>query len=387
LEKKLVKIWSEILAREENHISIDDNFFQLGGHSLKATTLVSRIKKDFNIDVPMTELFKKTSIRLLGEYIDTARGEPISRQEDSLLLLRKEPENNNHMFLIHDGTGEVESYASFCNRLDMGFNYWGIRADRLENHKPLKQTVKGIAQKYVQKMQTVQPLGSGPYYIAGWSVGGVIAFEMARQLEKQHQDIAFLGLVDAPAPSRWLWWGTKSRMKLGKFNLTSEMNLVRRLVMEDEKINKKLKEIKNIDGFWPTITDYLENSGFDKKAIQRRMMRYGMQALPHFQRLNLRDSIYFFNMSRTLINAVRKYRPTGKINAPIHYFKARQTVEIKEKKWQKYTTAPVNLYEIHGDHFSIFNKNLDDFVKVFGKILKQGTHNHVFHKNSTNNRK
>ncbi|MCU0287448.1 MAG: amino acid adenylation domain-containing protein, partial [Acidobacteria bacterium] len=73
LEKKLVELWSEILAQISTGIGIDDNFFQLGGHSLKATVLVSRIHKELNIIIPLAELFKNPTIRGLSEYIRIAR--------------------------------------------------------------------------------------------------------------------------------------------------------------------------------------------------------------------------------------------------------------------------------------------------------------------------
>ncbi|MDQ1350457.1 MAG: hypothetical protein QG657_759 [Acidobacteriota bacterium] len=88
IEKKLLEIWSEILGRDELHVSqlqastgIDDNFFQLGGHSLKATSLASRINKEFDIKIPLGEIFKYPTIRGLFTYLKRSVNEDYTRVE------------------------------------------------------------------------------------------------------------------------------------------------------------------------------------------------------------------------------------------------------------------------------------------------------------------
>ncbi|HLP58377.1 MAG TPA: condensation domain-containing protein, partial [Candidatus Deferrimicrobium sp.] len=71
-ERKLVNIWNEVLNIAHDNIGIDDNFFELGGHSLKATILTARIHKTFNVNIPLAEIFKKSTIRGLANYIKSA---------------------------------------------------------------------------------------------------------------------------------------------------------------------------------------------------------------------------------------------------------------------------------------------------------------------------
>ncbi|MCP4153928.1 MAG: hypothetical protein GY757_39745, partial [bacterium] len=68
-EKKLNKIWADILGTQKKEIGIDDNFFDIGGHSLKATVMASKIHKEFNVKLPLPEIFKKSTIRTLAETI------------------------------------------------------------------------------------------------------------------------------------------------------------------------------------------------------------------------------------------------------------------------------------------------------------------------------
>ncbi|UCH97042.1 MAG: amino acid adenylation domain-containing protein, partial [Candidatus Aminicenantes bacterium] len=128
IEEKLVEIWSRVLGVT---VSINDNFFQLGGHSLKANMVMSRIYQELSVRVPLIEIFKTPTIRQLAEYIKYAKEEITPIKDDHMVLLKKKSVNANHFFFIHDGTGEVDGYIEFCHHLSAEFNCWGIRAQRL----------------------------------------------------------------------------------------------------------------------------------------------------------------------------------------------------------------------------------------------------------------
>jgi len=115
--------------------------------------------------------------------------------DENLMLLRPSVSSRHHLFLVHDGSGEVEGYVGFCQHLTSkaDFNCWGIRATLIENnnYSPRDITIEELAKDYIEKIKKVQP--KGPYYIAGWSLGGTIAFEMTLQLEKTGEKVSFLG--------------------------------------------------------------------------------------------------------------------------------------------------------------------------------------------------
>ncbi|MCU0289611.1 MAG: thioesterase domain-containing protein, partial [Acidobacteria bacterium] len=198
-EKKLALIWAEILEKQVNTIGIDGDFFQLGGHSLKAAILVSKLQKSFNAAVPLIEVFTNPTIRSLAKYIENIKTIPGFQTYpiDNMVLL-KPGDNDKNLFLIHDGSGEVDGYMEFCKQLTRPFNCWGLRANRFEKEKTNFCTIEQIAREYIDKIQIIQP--QGPYWLVGWSLGGTIAFEMALQLEKLGMVIAFLGLLDSPDP-------------------------------------------------------------------------------------------------------------------------------------------------------------------------------------------
>jgi thioesterase domain-containing protein/acyl carrier protein len=368
LEQKLVEIWTEILAIDIERIGLTTNFFHLGGHSLKATIMAEKIKKELNVNMPLIEVFKTPTIKQLAEYIRTTEKEIFAFQDNNLVLIKKGVEKDHHLFFVHDATGEVDRFIKFCNYLKIGFNCWGLRADRLENYIPLNISLKDIAKKYIKKIKKVQPPGHGPYHIAGWSMGGLIAFEMARQLEKEKEKVAFLGLIDSRTPSLLL--GIAGWFTPHKFNLPSELKFLKRLFVAEDRIEKRSKKVKKFENFWSEMVDYLETGGFDKKTIKRKIQKFGGQILPNFQRLNVKQCIYYLNQGRTFTRAVKNYIPFGKIkNTPVHFFKANQSWKPKGKLWEKYTAAPVQLYEIPGDHFSIFIEHIGELVKSFNKAL------------------
>ncbi|HLP61297.1 MAG TPA: amino acid adenylation domain-containing protein, partial [Candidatus Deferrimicrobium sp.] len=116
IEKKLVELWAEILGKTDRkaEIGIDDNFFQLGGHSLKATVLVSGIHRELNVIIALGEIFKAPTIRKLGEYLKNTKRNIHSDIDRNLVLLKEGLPGRNHLFFIHDGRGEIEGYIELC---------------------------------------------------------------------------------------------------------------------------------------------------------------------------------------------------------------------------------------------------------------------------------
>ena len=120
-------------------------------------------------------------------------------EDENLVMLRKEGVDAGHLFFVHDGTGGVDGYIEFCSHLNNGFNCWGIRAGKLDGEGQ-NLTIEALAGLYAEKIRKIQP--HGPYFIAGWSIGGTIAFEMVRQLEEAGETPGFLALIDAPPPQK-----------------------------------------------------------------------------------------------------------------------------------------------------------------------------------------
>jgi thioesterase domain-containing protein/acyl carrier protein len=358
------------LGLDKDIISIDADFFQVGGHSLKATALASRMQETFNVVVPLVEIFTKPAIKTLAEYIRAAEttaleiGRPAAADEN-LVLLKPGPENARRLFLIHDGSGEVEGYMDFCKGLTHPFNCWGLRAHRPENPAPRNCTIEEIAQSYIEKIRELQP--QGPYWIVGWSLGGTIAFEMAVKLEKMGVEVAFLGLIDSSGPR------PVSTEEVENFTLQSEVEWVWEY-LPDEKIKEKIKKAGNTNETWSFIVNHLEENHVSVELVKRLIPHQLAQIIPNYRQLGTRELIYHLNINRTLARARDLYLPAEKIHTTLHYFKAGRSPGTPRDNWNDYCIEPIKSVEIPGDHFSILDKTgVDQTIKMFESIFQEMT--------------
>jgi amino acid adenylation domain-containing protein len=191
LELQLVQIWEEVL--NVHPVGIRDNFFDLGGHSLLAITLMARIQQKFGKNLPLATLFQGATIEHLASLL--------RQQTDSLswsTLIAIQPNGPKRpLFCLHPGGGTVLSYTNLACHLDPQRPFYGLESLGLdEEQKPYAQ-IEDMAAYYIEAMQAVQP--QGPYLLAGWSFGGLVAFEMAQQLQARDQQVSFLGLLDISA--------------------------------------------------------------------------------------------------------------------------------------------------------------------------------------------
>jgi amino acid adenylation domain-containing protein len=195
-EKKLQVIWQEVLNRPGEAIGVHDDFFLLGGHSIQINVMAFRIEQDFGTVIPLADIYQRPTIRRLAGYIREAAAGPSVQGDRKLVLLRRGEGGKDrfNLFLIHDGTGEVDGYVDFCRLLEIPATCWGVRAGSIG----ADVTIPGLAGRYIQSIRRIQP--GGPYHIAGWSLGGTIVFEMVRQLEQSGESIGFVALIDSPAP-------------------------------------------------------------------------------------------------------------------------------------------------------------------------------------------
>ena len=192
LEFKLARIWESLL--DYRPIGVGDSFFEIGGDSLAAIDLMLTIEKEFQYNLPITALFQSPTIAALAELL---QGEEKSISMASLVPIRARG-SRPPLFCVH-ADGSVFIYRRFVDYLDPGIPIFGLQARGLANpkHQPY-QHVDEMAAHYIREIRAVQP--QGPYYLCAFSAGGLIIFEMARQLQAMGVKVAFLGLLDAYGP-------------------------------------------------------------------------------------------------------------------------------------------------------------------------------------------
>jgi thioesterase domain-containing protein/acyl carrier protein len=189
-EEMLAQIWSELLGVER--ISRHDNFFDLGGHSLLAVQLVTRVQQKSGIQFPIVSLFREPTLMRLA----AALRQPHPQTWNGIVPI-KPTGNRPALFLVHPAAGSVFCYGELARQFPPEQPLYGIQASGLLGEAKAIDDLELLASGYVDAMRSVQ--AEGPYLLGGWSAGGNIAYEMARQLTLRGETVAFLGLIDAHA--------------------------------------------------------------------------------------------------------------------------------------------------------------------------------------------
>jgi len=196
-EKLLAEIWSELLGVV--HIGVHENFFDLGGHSLLAVRLFAQIEKRFGHQWPLAMLFQAPTIAQFAGMIE----KEWSPSWSSLVAIKPNG-SKPPFFCVHGLGGNVLEFSDLARHLDDDQPFYGLQSQGLDGKQPLLTDVEDMAAHYLKEMRELQRVG--PYLMGGRSLGGMIAFEMARQLRAEGEEIGLLALLDTyPArPARFV---------------------------------------------------------------------------------------------------------------------------------------------------------------------------------------
>ncbi|MFB6563856.1 alpha/beta fold hydrolase, partial [Streptomyces sp. NPDC056400] len=192
-EKTLASLFADVLDLER--VGVDDNFFELGGHSLLATRLVSQIRSGLGVELSIRALFENPTVAGVAAAMDSSR----EHDRESIILPIREKGSRAPIFCIHPGAGFSWGYLGFAQYLPAEYPIYGIEARGLRNEEPLPTDVAVMAADYIEQIRSVQK--EGPYRLLGWSFGGIVAHEMAVQLQESGEEVSILALMDTyPAP-------------------------------------------------------------------------------------------------------------------------------------------------------------------------------------------
>jgi amino acid adenylation domain-containing protein len=188
LEFQLVRLWAEALGRAS--VKVEENFFDLGGHSLLAVKLFARVEVVLGRALPLATLFQAPTVRRLAEVL---RREGWTPPWSSLVAIQ--PRGHRvPLFCVHGVGGNVLGFRDLARHLGPDQPVFGLQSVGLDGKRSPLTSFEEMAAHYVSEIRQLQP--QGPYCIAGLSVGGLIAYEMARHLMIQGQEVATLALFD-----------------------------------------------------------------------------------------------------------------------------------------------------------------------------------------------
>ncbi|MEZ5324389.1 MAG: amino acid adenylation domain-containing protein [Verrucomicrobiales bacterium] len=197
-ERRLAILWQDVLELEK--VGVTDDFFAIGGHSLKGLQLFTRIHDQFEVSLPLATLFKAPTIEKLAAMITGVHSAGAPAPETIAVL--REAGSKTPIFSVHGGDGGVLFYKDFCDLLDSDRPFYAIEAPMLLDPRRLEaeESVEATASLYIEQLRSVRP--RGPYIVGGYSFGGSVAYEMAQQLRSAGDEVEMLVLFDTPNPAR-----------------------------------------------------------------------------------------------------------------------------------------------------------------------------------------
>ncbi|WP_460734464.1 non-ribosomal peptide synthetase, partial [Lysobacter tyrosinilyticus] len=188
VETALAAIWRELLRVDR--VGRHDNFFELGGHSLLVTRLID-VARRRGLLLDLRQVFDAPTLAGLA-----AVATPGGQDEDaqSSLIPVRIAGSRRPLFCFHEGFGSVLAYERLARFIDADVPVYSMEARAMHEDPPVFRSLVDMARDYLRQIRAVQP--AGPYRLAGWSGGGLIAYEVARQLRENGESVGYLGMID-----------------------------------------------------------------------------------------------------------------------------------------------------------------------------------------------
>ena len=209
-QEQLTSLWQNNLGIKD--IGINDDFFALGGHSLKALTLIEKVNKAFGSTLTIQHLYKAPSIAHMSMMIHSKVDNSLS---DILVPLKIEQTNANSIFFCHPASGLIYCFNALVSQWQTPVSIYGLQDPSIAARKMLYANVKSIADAYLSAIKKIQP--QGPYFLVGYSFGGSIVYEIAHLLKQNQEEIGLLALIDS--------WAVFSNKQFDKHNFKKNFHI------------------------------------------------------------------------------------------------------------------------------------------------------------------
>ncbi|WP_414582644.1 non-ribosomal peptide synthetase [Scytonema sp. PCC 10023] len=329
-ELSLVKLWENLL--NTSPIGVTDNFFDLGGHSFLAVRLMAQLQDRFGHNLTLSTLFENPTIEKLATIVS----QPSRTSSNSPLVAINSSGSKIPFFCMHGAGGNISPYFNLSKRLGEDYPLYALE-HTLDQEKPETLSVEETANRYLQEIRKVQP--NGPYLLGGHCYGGVLAFEMAQQLQRQGQKVGLLVVIDAILSETYI---EPTDSDDAKFLL---------------RIAESMKTDNNIDLSLPfeELRDL---------PLNEQLNLINKKANFIFSDAEIKDFLRYYKRFKVHVQAMRNYVPEVYPDS-MTLFRANEEIihdfESPEFHtddlllgWGKYFSQPIQVIEIPGDHFSIF---------------------------------
>ncbi len=201
-EETLVRLFAEIL--EIDRIGVDDNFFALGGHSLLATRLISRIKAELGIGIPIRAVFQAATVARLAAHLSSGGESARFADPYAVVLSIKDGGEKEPLWGVHPGLGLSWPYLGFAPYVPEDRPFYALQSRGYDESAANPESLEMMVEDYLEQILAVQP--EGPFHLIGYSFGGTAAHAIAAELQARGHEVALLALLDA-VPSSYFAQG------------------------------------------------------------------------------------------------------------------------------------------------------------------------------------
>ena len=342
MEEILCDIWCKVLKLSS--VGVHDNFFQLGGHSLLIAQVISRIKTAFAITMPLSALFGAPTVAKMAKYIE-AIGQHDERTPSSPILVSIQPWGSRApFFCVHAIGGQVLSYGELSQELGRDQPFYGLQSPPADFFPESATSIEQMATLYNREVRAVQP--SGPYLIGGWSMGGLVAWEMAQQLKKEGEAIDLLTLIDTNPPSRYREANDR----------TDEMSILARFALDMCRLVGRDPR--------PLAEQFSRSNEQDQwKMVQEALCTYGVLA-PETAHAEMTALLGVFTRNSLAMNNY----VLSPAEQPIVFFRSAEAPERLSESWTTWAGGGIQFHSVPGDHFTMLRR---PNVRVIAEVLQR----------------
>jgi amino acid adenylation domain-containing protein len=345
VEAMLSELWSDVLGVE--HIGIHDDFFDLGGDSIKGVIFINRLQQHLGEIVHVVNIFNAPTIASFAKYMEEQHPDAVTKIIGSPLrdaatlsgpeqvLVSIQPQGSlPPFFCVHAVGGNVFSYVSLARRLGPAQPFYALQARGLMGAQEPHTRIEEMATDYIQAIRAAQE--SGPYALGGWSMGGLVAFEMACQLQRRGLPVALVALFDSITPYT-------ARFRQENEQAMQVANFAFQLGLPPAKLANISEQLLSLDedSQLKHLFKLAEKSGIFPKG---------------FDLTQLRD---LFKVYRSNNEAVLAYQPRP-CSAPLVLFCAEETMddELTDTTygWSQLALGSLAIEVVKGNHFTMLDE-------------------------------
>ena len=340
VEQAIVRHWEAVLKLHP--VSVRDNFFEIGGHSLLAVNLIARLEQEFGQRLPLATMFRRPTVEQLAQLL-REQAPPASNP----LIVPVQPNGDERAFFcVAGGGGSVLYYYPLAMHMGQERPFLGLQAVGLDGDCDPLSSVEALASAQLEAIRAVQQ--QGPYLLGGHCFGGSVAFEIAQRLRREGEEVALLVLIDVPA----------------RYIESSNISAMRDLAGWIAKLAALIEQSSGV------VLDISEDElrGLEDGA-QLQILNARMQAIgampPGADVSSVRGLLNVF-----IANSQARYTPTSVLPVPIALFRAGDhhpdydfsvaddpgaTLATSTMGWQPFASGAVDVEVVPGNHITMLS--------------------------------